>query len=54
MDYHDFVWLLEIRNMLIKTWIVINKNTQQLHKGPRFDQLMTNIEIKNLFIYTTL
>ena len=32
--------------MLIKTQIVINKNTQQFHMGHRFDQLITNIKIK--------
>ena len=40
--------------MLIKTQIVINKNTQQFHKGHRFDQFITNIKIKNLFILRTL
>ena len=36
--------------MLIKIQIIINKNTQQFHKGHMFDPLITSIKIKNLFI----
>ena len=46
--------LTQLWNMLIKTQIVINKNTQQFHMGHRFDQINTNIKIKDLFIFMTL
>ena len=40
--------------MLIKSQIVINKNTQQFHKGHRLDQFTTNIKIKEIFIFRHL
>ena len=39
--------------MFIKAQVVINKNTQQFHKEHRFDQLINNIKIENLLIFTT-
>ena len=37
--------------MLIKTQIVTNKNTQQIHKGYRLDKSITNIKTENLLIF---
>ena len=35
--------------MLIQTHIIINKNTQLFHMWHRFDQLIANIKIGNIF-----